>query len=496
MTVDTTTPVQVGQLWRYTPDRSVRDRFAPAGEGVTAWANVAQDGTRRVFYGMPLPVGGSIGDLATHLDGGSGEQEILFDHAWPPVVAVAVSYADMQRLIPRVSGPAQPLYMSYDWTTLLTEPVNQAPQFFAWRDHLAKIAHEARFDVRDLHPENPMLRRIEHDHHDLSGAERMSVANVSEFIRGWTGQLWWEIHDFAKLDPIADETEWRARALVIQGRMNALCDVCAGDAWDRNMTVRHPEQEWHPPLTDGLRFQIRPGTLKPDLVDGEPVVTDAVHQSNVRNFVHARRWREISHIESSVPHFPGIRSPHERTPASPVVPLRDGAHSVLRSGAAAWWRIQYDALHNRADATAGQLAGFRKLATVLLMAELRPENHDSTRARQAMGLNRLDIDFFLRYTDRYLPFFGVGEAWEFGYPRYDFDVRRLVHDVDPNHLYSVAPNVSQTHWDPRVNNHVALIPEDEITRTGGVATDDVWTGQAATVALIDSILIGVPGTPA
>ena len=480
--------IVLGEVW---PESLANERNLPAG--VTGWVSLALDGSREIFYGRF----GYVGLLSYYR---LQEHEYLSHQDFPPPVAVAVPWEGLHA-IPQLEPLPHRLWIDYDWATLSTEPVNQGTDFFTWRSHISKIAHEARFDVRDFHAEDPGVRRIDHDRLQLLPGERVSVGNASESVRSWCGQLWWEIHDYASLHPVNDRVEWRRRRPLLQARMDALCVVCGGEGWDRYLTVEHPEDEWEQPLSDGLRLAYHPETLHPVVLVGEPIVTDAVFESNVRNFVTARRWHEVSHRPATTPHFPP-NTAAEQTPPSPVLPVLDGEHSARRTGAAAWWRRKWDYIQSLTAVTNEQRALYWKWATVALLAELRPENHASTDSVARMVLNRLDPDYLIRNTAPYLAWFsGTGAPWEFGYPRLDLDVKATtyVHDYDPTHYYAVRPPIAQHRWDPRVNNRVVMIAESEIDRSAGdtvVANLHPWTAQAEWTTLINQILMGQWTPPA
>ena len=387
MSVDTTTPIQIGEVWVFDPDPRAPHRLAPAGTGVTGWASVAlEDGTREVFYGLPY----SRGELYTYFEGGSGEQDILFDHSWPQVVAIAVPEPEIRRFISRASGPPEKVYISYDWTTLSLEPVNQAPNFFKWRDILSRHALELR-------QHNPaakvytdrVLHRIEHINYELSDENRRRAGNLSQKGRSVMGWLWRLLHDYSAV-PVTDTATWTQLGEELAAYLDLWCGMCAGEDWPGRVDEEHPVESWETLTRGKVRFLPEPD-LSPRILP-EPIITDAVMSTDILNFNAAVSWRRKP-VEDT---WPAVESLSYPVPDSPTVPIQNAPYAAEKQVAAAHWRLQWDAI----AATSLPAAVKRHYQAYILqnlLASVRDRNWQSEAARQILRRNRdFTVDFVTR----------------------------------------------------------------------------------------------------
>ena len=484
MSIDTTTPVLPGEVWRFEIDHRNYIRVAPAGAGVTGWASMAQDGTRQVFYGMP-----SRHDLFTYLLGGSGEQDVLFDHSWPPVVAVAVPAQEMKSLIPRVSGPAKPLYLSYDWTTLSTEPVNQAPRFYEWRDHLMRLAHQF---ITDHHYERSslergVLRRIPIRPSVISNSEMRRNANITHYYPEMIGHLWRLVHEWAK----QTNTSWSGPGQQELAQLiGGFCDVFSGNDCIGRVHVDHDSHVWEEKLLAGYRFlpNVTSEPYGATLLSEAGAVTGFVAEHDRTNFNRALRlWRRVGK-DSGVSH-PWPESvtfkwyvPIPQAAPVPVQPPAAGVQEGEREREARWWAQQY--LETRERTVRFVRNAYLRFVEMQILAWLRPQNVISrTAIGHLLDAKRVTADYFLDHTAVRRPMYERwldDKAWDFGY---------LIFTED-DQLVRPGDGSMNNPDDARVDGEVVLIPNSEIDRTAvnPDASDDPWTREAHYVALLNQIL--------
>ena len=455
---------------------------------------MAQDGTRRVFYGGTAREGG-IGNLTIYFSGGSGEADILFDYSWPPVVAVAVPLIEMLRFIPQESGPAQPLYLSADWTTLSTDPVNQAPKFYEWREHLMQLSsdfinnhHYERSSV-----EHGALFRIAMRPSVVSDEDMVRNGNLTQYHPGMIGHLWRLVHEWAKL-PVdqrnGPEYAYLNRVVPLFCKAFEEGRDCLGD-----IHMEHDHRKWERHLLEGLRFLPDKSSEPYGIVrlpEDQPI-SSFVRGYDKRNFTKSiRLYRKSNPGGASHPWPASVNSEwYDEMPKIPPVPAQvdlPESSAYEREREITFWSRQYlAASHHEHAANRFILLAYRKFVEMQLLMVMRPENWATREGLQAISVARqITSDYFFDNDNILNAIFrtwidpvtdAAANAWDFGYLGFD-DAGALAR--------AAAPNTD----DPRAGGPVVIVPESEIDRTDTAlaAADQPWTAQAEWELRLNQIL--------
>ena len=110
------------------------------------------------------------------------------------------------------------------------EPVNQAPTFMMWREHLCTIAHE----LQHQQFERGAMRSSSVRSHasrpaNITDEDAIRNANISQWGREEVGRLWRELHGWAELDPTSTTNDWNGvPRQEMQAKIEGFCAACEG----------------------------------------------------------------------------------------------------------------------------------------------------------------------------------------------------------------------------------------------------------------------------
>ena len=490
---------EIGEIW---PFDLANYRAAPAAEGVTGWVCMRQDGTREILYAYEHPDA-----VERYYLGGDEDYGIAILPHYPLPVAVSVPSAELHTI--HYAAPTRDggWYMDADWTTIHDEPVNQAPKFYEWRDHLMALAHDytANHQFERGSTTAAQIRRLPTRPSALSDEDLVRNANISQYYPEMVGHLWRLLFDWA--DPA--NANWRGvENDLLQRMIGDFCGVFTGPDCLGRVHDDHDHVVWADALIAGKRIIPRVDSEPYGVISlqGEDSVTEFVATADRRNFRKAiRLYRRATPQDSRGSHpWPDsvtdewhVRRPRPATP--PALPA--GEFRFERQAAVRFWAQQYLEARLHPEATDLALRPYRRFIEMQLLAVSRAVNYESDVrfvADTLMAARRITADFYFSHPAERQQIIAkwsdaASTAWEFGYLYFDSG-GTLEEDRDPSTLFSAGFNISQHETDPRRWGFIVIVENIDTSDDTLTRSLQPWTDQAEWVARLAAILADTPET--
>lgn len=385
------------------------------------------------------------------------------------------------------------------------DPVNHAVQFFAWREHLASIAHE----LADHHFERRAVRSHTLRAHsarpaNLTDEDAIRNSNMTQWGREELGRLWHELHAWAKLDEVTGEptVDWGTGTefVELKAKIEGFCAACEGRGRIALIHDEHAHLLWETALRDGKRFLPDFNTDPFGVFElGPPgTMNGATYTADIHNFRAADRFYSVSHADKVVDRWPdaldSIVTP-QLEPLSVSVP--PGDYESERQTMARYFATQFFVLSHDPTASEAHMRTFRRHCAMNLLAVLRPENWEHQGIIDRFVDARVTANEYMRMTPNQIHQYWNDHAdettWRRGYIRYYHGAAVYVRDarpLDPTNDPTTASESTSFAGDNRVSTHAHVILESEIDRSNSRlrGPDQPWTAEAEWVARLDALL--------
>ena len=396
----------------------------------------------------------------------------------------------------RTTGPGQ--YLTYPTAAhpagqVVADPANQWVQFKAWREHLARVAHE-------LYAEHPLDHALyltrTHEGFTLGDPipEEAHERNraMTRHARVAIGELWREIHRWAQLDPVS--RNWRSVQDSIAARMDHLegnADVAR--AWVARMHDNINPREVQTALDAGRRIRFATDATPWGILD-EPNTRRVGFVEQVEalaNFRHAREFYYTDNGDGSSATYPTFSGG-----------FPDGHYTnydMHSFGVFHWKHAYHSGLHAIVGVTDAHRDSWAKWCKLNMLASMHAANWLSEASRDKLRANRnADTATLLgtfRDSVRDSSFlFGASNErwWRSGFVLWNATDLTLTRDAlpydisDPNADPLSAPQDAST-GDYRVSTHVVVVDRADIDRSDASMRADLqpWARRDFWLAWVD-----------
>ena len=453
--------IQTGMIWDGVTEYQ---NLRPPGETYSYLLRMVEDGSRRFTDRYPST------SPMIHLMRLSTQED-----AWESIGVTFENARDFLYYNPTSS------YLGYDGSMSI-EPVNQAPIVFAWREHLASLAHD--FQVGHSYDRLAMrsldTRRFPGQPSMTTTEEQTRNGNITQHTRETLGWLWQQVHILAGMSHTDD---WQAFRDWLRPWIEGYC-ACfdARGALDR-MHIGHDHLVWEKSLRLHERFIPDFGIYPfrviriPDVLP----VTDAVSVVDLRNFGNAVDFFGLSDADTIRDVWPdGLHSvsdmilhPDEVALPSPV--------SIGQQALVGYWQGQWFNLLTYTDYSdpAGTRA-YRAYVELQMLAALRNANWSNIDNIRKMDAGKWDAFDYAELSDADNPisdlFANRVDYWFDGYQYFDgTDLIRDELPYDPADPLTAPFEAAMALGDPRVSTYVVVVDRDEVDRTAsGIPSTHPW----------------------
>ena len=388
-------------------------------------------------------------------------------------------FNDIVRYLPH---PEQAGQYTVNLLVMPHEPVNPAPDFWNWREHLSNLAHDFQLGHRydRLAMRAVDTRRYAGQPSLTSTEEQTRNGNITQHSREMLGWLWQQIHIMSRM---SHNDDWRAFREWLRPWIEGYC-ACfdARGALDR-IHVGHDFLVWEKSLRLHERFipdfsSYPFGVIRvPDVLP----VTDAVSVLDLRNFGNAVDFFGNSDADTIRDVWPdGLLSVSEmiQHPVPVSVPsLADTGQQDLVD----YWQEQWFNLRTYTDYSgpAGTRA-YRAYVELQLLAILRNANWSNVDNIRKMDAAKWGAFDYAELSGSENPISAIFanrvDYWFDGYQYYDGTM--LVRDevpYDPADPLTAPFEAAMSLADPRVSTYVVVVDRDEIDRTAsGIPSTHPW----------------------
>ena len=397
---------------------------------------------------------------------------------------------DFQSIIRYMPHPE----LAHLWTeffTMATEPVNPAPDFFNWREHLSALAHDLplghRFDRLALR--DPETRRYPGQPNLRSTEDQDRNGNITQYTREMLGWLWYQVHLLGEMTHLND---WQTFRDWLRPLVEGYCACFERRGSLDRLHIGHDHRLWKTDLQSGKRF-LPDFTVEPfGVIELEPAghVTDLVASVDIENFGNAVDFFSTSKADEILDVWPdGLQSAFARISAPPEVTIQVPVSEVQQQ-LVNWWAAQWHSYETYVEQTSPALRLiYRRYVEMQVLACLRNVNWSSQDLVDKLYLGRWnafeygarsfnDQRHLLRHgwwtetgADQ-IPFYNDGFLY------WDLDTEDLIRDAieyDGTDPLTAPLEAAMSLADPRVATHIVVVDRDEIDRSApGIPSVQPW----------------------